>query len=181
MYVKPAPLLPSAAQSVVNISSEYNLETDEYILSWNKPRGFRACNFSYLIETSQFQTQVDDENYAIVWENEIINVEISIVHEFGGRSSPSKFTLNAPFPPVTNVKHKNLDDGQTTISWSKPETAQKIKKYIVIWDNEMVEVEKTSLTATFPKCTPIEVVVYVDYMGQSSVNTTYTFSYNMGE
>lgn len=165
---------------MVNISSEYNRETEEYILSWNKPRGFRACNFSYLIETSQFTAQVDEEIFAIVWENQNINVEISIVHEFGGRSPPSGVTLNTPFPPVTNVKHKNLDDGQTTISWSKPDTAQKIDKYVVLWDNEMAEVEKTSLTATFPKCNPIELAVYVKYMGQSSVNSTYTFSYNMG-
>lgn len=141
------------------------------------------CNFTYVVETNQFQTITTDEYYSIPWENEEIPVDVSIQREFSGKSPSQGITIRAPFAPVTNVRHTNLDKGRTRISWSKPDTNSKIDKYIVIWDNKMEEVPSgtTSLTDSFTKCVDNEIFIAVKYPGQSSPNVSYIFQYVVGE
>lgn len=109
-------------------------------------------------------------------------VEISIIHTFGGRSHASGITIPTNrLPTVTNIKHSNLDDGRTRVSWSKPDTNEKIEKYVVIWDNTVLEARNTSVTYTFTKCRDLEIVVYVQYKDQVSANVSYSFDFVVGK
>lgn len=150
------------------------------VVSWSKPRGYELCHFTYFIDAVLYETETDEESYSIAWQNEEIFVEVSI-NQFGGRSFPKGITIRAPFPPVTNIKHNNMKEGWTNISWSKPDTQMKIEHYVVIWDNTVETVRETTLSATFTKCTDLEIVVYVQYKSQVSANVTYNFNILVGE
>lgn len=118
----------------------------------------------------------------MAWEDVEMFVEISLVHEFGGRSHASGITiLTSRLPTVTNIKHTNLNDGRTRVSWSKPDTSENIEKYVVIWDNTVLEARNTSVTHTFTKCRDLEIVVYVQYRDQVSANVSYSFDFLVGK
>lgn len=151
------------------------------ILTWDKPPGYGNCKYSYVLDTNQFIANVNEESYRILWEDEEIPVEISILQEDGGHGSPTNIIIKDPFPGVTNIKHKNLDDGQTRLSWTKPDSSSRIDCYVVSWRNISVCVTEVSFTDTFPKCIQNDVLVYVKYMGQSSANSSYSFSFNVGK
>lgn len=167
---------------MANLSYTYEDSEDSVVILWDKPQGFGNCSFSYLLETNQFQTTVSEETYSIPWENEDIFVEVSIENNLSGRSHAQGITIRAPNPAVKNVKHSNSGDGKTKISWSKPDTNESIKKYVIVWDSGSKEVTTNSMSTTFTKCKEIEVVIYYELAsGQTSENATYTFSYNLGE
>lgn len=172
----------SAADSVTNLGYAYDEDNNDIVITWEKPRGYENCNYTYFLETNQFQSKVDEETYTIPWENDEIHVDVAIEHNFTGRSHFQSITIRTPHPTVSGVKHTNSADGSTKISWNKPDTEAKINKYIVIWDNKPREVSTNSLTNTFTKCKDIDIVIYVLYQsGQTSGNVSYTFNYIVGK
>lgn len=172
----------SAAHSVANLGYTYDEDSESIVVTWEKPRGFEDCNYTYFLETNQFQTKVDEETYTIPWESTEIRVDVAIEHDFTGRSNVQSLTVRAPHPTVSGVKHTNSPDGTTKISWNKPDTEAKINKYIVIWDNKAREVSTNSISNSFTKCKDIDIVIYVQYnSGQTSANVSYTFNYIVGK
>lgn len=163
----------------------YDEYSDEIVFSWEKQKGFENCNFSYIVETDQFQASVDEETYSVAWEEIEIPFKVSIVDAIYGRSlGGQEILVRSEFPTVTKIKHQNNDkDGSTKISWTKPDTTKKVKHYVVILDSDIETTTQTSITRVFTKCLDLEVVIYVQYQGnnQVSANSTYDFKYIVGK
>lgn len=164
-----------------NITYVYDELSESVVVNWKKPKQYENCQFTYIIATDDYQTQVSEETFSVAWEKKEINIDISIKRETLGRNPSSGVTITNPFPTVTNIKHEIREDGQVIVTWKKPVTSLEIVNYVLVWNREVHTVKKTSFTTdSFPKCQEIELVIYVQFKDDVSGNATYTFTEAFG-